>query len=125
MNYRVREYLIDLSSKGKTISYQELSNECKLGLDMSSPADRSEIAELLGELSTYEHQNRRPLLTAIVIAKRTQTQGDGFFRLGEQLGFGNWNILKKNLFDTQQISLCFDFWSNEDNYNNFRNIEYE
>ena len=26
MNYRVRKYLIDLASKEKTISYQELSN---------------------------------------------------------------------------------------------------
>lgn len=125
MNYRVREYLIDLCTKGKIISYQELSEECKLGLDMSSPGDRSKIAELLGEISTYEHQNKRPLLTAIVIAKRTHTQGDGFFKLGEQLGLGNWKTLKRNAFDAEQIRLCSEFWSNTENYNKYRNINYE
>lgn len=125
MNYRTREYLIDLCSKGKVIGYQELSDDCKLGLDMASPADRSKIAELLGEISTYEHHNKRPLLTAIVITKRTHTQGDGFFKLGEQLGYGQWKILKRDSFDMTQINLCFDFWSNKENYNKFRDINYE
>jgi hypothetical protein len=125
MNYRLREYLIDLCTKSKMISYQELSNECKLGLDMASPGDRAKIAGLLGEISTYEHHNKRPFLTAIVVAKGTTTQGDGFFKLGEQLGKGNWKILKRNAFDAEQIKLCFEFWSNKENYNKFRNIEYE
>ena len=94
MNYRLREYLIDLCAKGKTISYQILSNECKLGLDMSSPGDRAKIAGLLGEISTYEHSFGRPLLTAIVVTKKTQSEGDGFFKLGENLGFGPWQTLR-------------------------------
>lgn len=124
MNYQVREYLIDLCSKGKTIGYQELSNECNLDLDMSSPADRSKIAEMLGTISTYEHQHNRPLLTAIVIAKRTQVQGDGFFKLGDQLGFGNWKILKRDSFDIEQIKKCYEYWGNQENYTNYRNITY-
>lgn len=125
MNYLLREYLIDLCAKSKMISYQELSNECKLGLDMSSPPDRSKIAELLGTISTYEHHHKRPLLTAVVIAKRTHIQGDGFFKLGDQLGFGDWKMLKKDSFDIVQLNKCFDFWGNKENYNNFRNIKYE
>ncbi len=125
MNYRVREYLIDLSAKGKTISYQILSNECMLGLDMASPGDRSRIAELLGEISTYEHGYGRPLLTAIVVTKKTQSEGDGFYKLGEILGFGPWYTLKKSFFDVEQIKLCFEFWGNKENYINFRNIKYE
>ena len=124
MNYRVREYLIDLCSKGKLTSYQDLSDECKLSLDMSSPGDRSKIAELLGEISTYENHNKRSLLTAIVIAKRTHTQGDGFFKLGEQLGFGHWKNLKETSFDVTQINLCFEFWSSKENYDKFRKISY-
>ncbi len=125
MDYQLREYLIDLCVKGKTISYQILSNECKLGLDMASPGDRSKIAGLLGEISTYEHTYGRPLLTAIVVTKKTQSEGDGFYKLGEILGFGPWYTLKKNFFDVEQIKLCFEFWSNTVNYNNFRNIKYE
>lgn len=122
MNYRIREYIIDLAANGKTISYQELSNECQLGLDMSSPGDRSKIAGLLGDISTYEHNNNRPLITALVVAKGTTMQGDGFYKLAEQFGFGSWKILKRDLFDIQEIKRCFDFWKNKDNYTNHRNI---
>jgi len=125
MNYRLREYLIDLCAKGETISYQILSDQCKLDLDMASPGDRSKIAVLLVEVATYEHNNKRPLLTAIVIAKQTHKQGDGFFRLGEQFGYGNWQTLKENLFDKEQIKQCFEFWGSNENYSTYRNIKYE
>jgi len=125
MNYRVREYLIDLCTKGKMITYQELSNSCELGLDMHLPNHRAEIAKILGEISTFEHNNCRPLLTAIVVTKTKQTQGDGFFKLGELLEYGPWKSLKKNYFDIEQIKKCYEFWQIEENYENFRNINYE
>lgn len=86
--------------------------------NMSSPADRAKIASFFRTISIYENHHNRPLLTAVVIAKRTHIQGDGFFKLGDQLGFGDWKILKKVL-DIVQLNKCFEFWSNTDNYNNF------
>ena len=46
MNYRVREYLIDLAARGKIIYYQPLSDACNLGLDMqASEWDRARLVE--------------------------------------------------------------------------------
>ncbi len=125
MNYRVREYLIDLASKGKIIYYQQLSDACNLGLDMqASEWDRAEIGRILGEVSTYEHENGRPLISAIVLSKGSLYEGDGFFKLAEELGFGSWKTLRDSGFDMQQINACFDYWKNKDNYTNYRNITY-
>jgi hypothetical protein len=62
MNNKVRTYLIDLASKEKIITYQKLSDDCRLGLDMqASQYDRSEIGKILDEISIFEHNLARPL----------------------------------------------------------------
>jgi hypothetical protein len=55
------------------------------GLDMDNPAHRDEMRQLLGKISTYEHQQGRPMLTAIVVHKQDNIPGDGFFELARHL----------------------------------------
>ena len=56
------------------------------GLDMNNPADRDAMRRLLGDISTHEHRNGRPLLTAVVVHKQDNVPGHGFFELAQQLG---------------------------------------
>lgn len=56
------------------------------GLDMDNPADRDAMRRFLGEISTHEHRQGRPLLTAIVVHKQDNIPGHGFFELAQQLG---------------------------------------
>jgi len=126
MNYRVREYLIDLASKGKYIYYQQLSDACGLGLEMqASEWDRAEIGKILGEVSTYAHLNGRPLISAIVLSKGSLYEGDGFYKLGEELGFGPWKHLRDGDFAVKQMNDCYNFWKNNENYTRYRNINHE
>lgn len=121
MNYIVREYLIDLAAHRQTIGYQKLSDACHLGLDMqASQYDRTEIGKILGEISSFEHENGRPLISAIVVHQGTGYEGDGFYKLAEELGFGPWRTLRDSAFDAEQINLCFEFWNNHENYNNYK-----
>ncbi len=123
MNSIVREYLVELAANKKTITYQILSDNCHLGLDMSASAfDRAEIGRILGKISTYEHENGRPLISAIVITKGSGYEGDGFYKLAQELGFGPWKSLRDNAFDVMQINECFSFWSNPENYSNFKQL---
>ncbi|HOI29517.1 MAG TPA: hypothetical protein PLZ15_07110 [Melioribacteraceae bacterium] len=125
MNYRVREYLIDLAAKEKIIYYQQLSDACGLGLDMqASEWDRAEIGRILGEVSIYEHENGRPLISAIVLSKGSLYEGDGFYKLGEELGFGPWKYLRDGDFAIKQMKACYEFWKNKENYSKYRNITY-
>lgn len=56
------------------------------GLDMENPAHRDAIRQILGIISTYEHQHGRPMLTAIVVHKQDNVPGHGFFELAQHLG---------------------------------------
>jgi hypothetical protein len=123
MNARVRDYLIDLARRrtNQTISYQKLSDNCDLRLDMSNIAHRNEIAKILDEISSYEHANDRPLLSALVIRLNDAFEGYGFFKMAQRLGYGSWQTLKRNaLFEVQQITNCISFWSDDNNYKRFR-----
>ncbi len=124
INKKVRNYLIELSRKKfkQTVTYQKLSDDCKLDLNMQeNPSDRTYIGEILGLISTFEHENNRPLLSALVIRASDDYEGDGFYKLAEQLGFGNWKRLKKEgIFEAVQIKKCINFWENEQNHKKYK-----
>lgn len=117
MNELVRDHLIEIARKGKTITYQELSDQYKLGLIMrDSEYARAEIGRILAEISTFEHNNGRPLLSSLVITKGDNYQDDGFYKLCEGLGYGNWKKLKSDIsFEIGQMSACHDFWKLNNN----------
>jgi len=66
------------------ISYGEIAPLA--GLDMENPDDRNKLAEILGEISTHEHQQKRPLLSAVVILKGNNIPDQGFFTPAKKLG---------------------------------------
>lgn len=118
MNNKVRVYLIKKARKKQTCFYQELSDDCRLGLQMrESEFARAEIGRILGDISSFEHDNGRPLISALVISKGDNYQGDGFYKLAEDLGFGKWTKLKNDIsFEIGQMNACFEFWGDENNY---------
>lgn len=128
MNIIVREYLINRARKptNQTISYQELSDTCKLGLNMGIEFDRKEIGKILGEISRFEYsQNKeRPLISALVVTEGGGFKGgDGFYKLAEELGLGKWRDIKKEgiLYDIH-ITKSIAFWKDDKNYIEHKNI---
>ncbi len=119
---QVRSYLIELARSRRLITSQDLSNQCNLGLVMQeSEFARAEIGRILGEISTFEHNAGRPLLSVLVVTKGDNYQGDGFYKLCEQLGFGPWRQLKSDItFEVGHMNRCYDFWGNEANYSRYR-----
>jgi len=120
MHTIVRAYLIKLARKrfNQTVTYQKLSDDCKLGFNMQdNPSDRVAIASILDTISRYEHSFERPLLSALVIRASDGREGNGFYKLAEELGFGKWKYLKtKRAFEAEQITECIEFWSNDDKH---------
>lgn len=107
----VRQILISVASKRGIIKYSELCQKALLPLDMSIPAHRGEIGVILGNISRYEHNLRRPLLSSVVVTVGGE-QGDGFFKLAEELGFGDWKKLKRErLFEYDMMNKTHDYWS--------------
>ncbi len=120
MNETVRRKLIEVARRRgeQTITYQELSDACNLGLVMRvSEFDRAEIGRILGAISEFEHNQSRPLLSALVLTKGSGYEGNGFFKLCEELGFGSWKRLQKDeSFPITQMRRCYEFWKNDENY---------
>lgn len=108
---RVREILISVASNRSIIHYTELCRKATLKLDMGIPADRGKIGNILGNISSYEHELGHPLLSSIVITVNGE-QGDGFFRLAEELGYGDWQKLKKGKkIEYDMMNKTHDFWA--------------
>jgi hypothetical protein len=53
---------------------------------MDNVAHREEMRQILWKISTYEHQQGRPMLTAVVVLKQQNIPGHGFFELARNLG---------------------------------------
>jgi hypothetical protein len=118
MNEQVRLHLIEVARKKKTITYQQLSDQCKLGLVMQeSEFARAEIGRILGEVSIFEFNAGRPLISSLVITKGENYQGDGFYKLCEELGYGPWKKLRDDIsFEIGIMNMCYEFWGDHINY---------
>lgn len=80
----IYEVLKRVAREQRTTTYSDIAPLA--ALDMENPAHRDTIREILGKISTYERQNGRPMLTAVVVHKQDSRPGDGFFELAQHLG---------------------------------------
>jgi hypothetical protein len=77
MNQEVRKLLIDQCVKGQPIYYEEIGQI--LGLDLGLESQRQILSKTLGEISAFEHEQGRPLISSITIYKQKNDHGYGFF----------------------------------------------
>jgi hypothetical protein len=111
MNIKVRDYLIQKAFDAKTVTYQEVSDSCDLGLKMTDgDFPRAELGRILAEIGKFEFNNKRPILSSIVLKSKESIAGNGFFNLCEQLGIGSAKKLKAEDFHITQINESFSFW---------------
>lgn len=121
MDRDIRAKLIEYARIKRTLSYSQLNDQLQLGYDFNIKHDRKLIGDDLGDISCYEHSKRRPLLSALVVRKGSGHEGDGFYKLCEKLGYGDWRILRRSSeFDLKRQQECFDFWRSNDNYRRFQ-----
>lgn len=81
----MRDLLIETARHGDVIEYAPLGEQ--YDLDMGHPQHRIRIGEMLGEISRFEVLHGRPMLSSIVVhSGDDRLPGQGFFRLGLELG---------------------------------------
>src|SRR5437899_471369 len=79
----IYEKLRDVAAKEQVIFYHQVAPLA--ALDMSLANDRNQIAGILDEISTFEHQRGRPLLSVVVVQVETGRPGKGFYKLATRL----------------------------------------
>jgi len=100
--------LREIASRGKkTTTYQPIAE--MMGLDMGNPADRDRLSEMLGEISRFEHEHGRPLLSAVVVLQESGEPGAGFFTLARELGLQPPGE-EDYLFYARELKKVFEQW---------------
>lgn len=123
MEKEIRDKLIELARLRTTWSYSQLNEQLNLGLDFSLNQHRDLIGEWLGTISRHEFYRYRPLLSSLITHKYgRREQGDGFYKLCEELYGTQWEALKANKkWENSLIADCYTFWLNPEKYKQFKN----
>ena len=99
--------LVRLAKTGDaTTNYSTIAPLVKL--DISRADDRDEIGHLLGEISRFEHEAGRPLLSALVMYKDGDKPGRGFFELAKELGL--YDGKNDDAFFSEELTKVFKYW---------------
>lgn len=119
---RIRLQLIELARLKTPWSYSQLNEQLQLGLNFKNGYDRDLIGDWLGDISRHEYENKRPLLSALIIHQaKDREQGDGFYKLCEELYKKPWKELKANPdFEIEKMKECYSFWKDDNNYKKFK-----
>jgi len=126
MNEKVRAYLIEIArQKDRFAFYSDIVKDCGLGIDLKSESGRARFTKLLSDISEFEDNHHRPLLSSMAIYKDSNRNdhGDGFYIVAEKLKKGKFKKLKDDLYGFTEANECRKFWQNENNYNQFAKIE--
>jgi hypothetical protein len=75
--------LLSAARAQQAVHYSDVASI--VGLDMSNPPDRDYLGQLLGDISTAEAEEGRPMLSVVVLHKGENTIGQGFQKLGRML----------------------------------------
>lgn len=119
----IRAKLIELARLRTTWSYSQLNDQLQLNLNFSNLLDRDLIGDWLGEISVHEFNNGRPLLSCLITHQNgLREQGDGFYKLCEELFDNDWESLKVNKkWENQLIADCYEYWLIPANFKKFKN----
>lgn len=84
LNRAIYERLQKAARDEEIVTYSQIAPLAEL--NMSLDKDRAELGGILGDISTYEYNNGRPLLSVVALLAETYQPSGGFFRLAEKLG---------------------------------------
>ena len=105
----IYEKLKSVARDKKIIPYSDVAPLANLV--MSNPDHRKQLAEILCEISKYEHSQGRPMLSAVVTHKNDPIPGHGFFTLARELGLyrghGDMEFL------AEELKRVWSYWSNQ------------
>lgn len=102
---RVRAILVRTAQARTVIPYSTLAAEAYVG-DPHGPG----LAYLLGEVSTLEHAEGRPLLSAVAVYKDQTNVGSGFFEIANQLELLTSNSPRaRDQFWLNELRRCWDY----------------
>ena len=101
MREDIREKLIKVAKGKKTIYYSELG------------INRRWVGEIVGDISIYEREQGRPLLSAVVVRKDTKMPGEGFWGLTYETQSAKTGVDRRNFWKSE-LNKVYNYWQKHD-----------
>jgi hypothetical protein len=106
MHEQIYNFLVEVASRRDCTTYTELARMA--GFDASQAVDHAKLDAILAEISTFEHQQGRPLLSAVVLCDDANKTHLGFFTLARELGLNHDDDVE---FFIQELRRVHNYWS--------------
>ena len=109
--YKVYSALVDAARDQKKLTYPDVAKI--MGIAETGNYMAAETGHLLGEISENEHNNERPLLSAVVVKSKRGIPGPGFFILACQLHKLEEEATRerKKAFWDNELNQVYEIWS--------------
>ncbi len=105
----IRNELVDFVKIGDNdnsfVRYKPLAE--KFGLPFNNSYERDQLYHILGNISEYEYEHKRPMLSVIVVNDEYKP-GKGFFTLARRLGVPG--VVDEDGFALDERKRLFDYW---------------
>jgi hypothetical protein len=100
--------LLKAARKKESVSYEEIGQI----MDLEAHGGMAkEIGQLLGEINEDEHNNGRPMLSAVAVEPTTRMPGEGFFQFAKELSrFDGKTDEEKREFWRDEIQRVYEIW---------------
>ena len=83
INELIYARLKEVARAEQTITYGAIAPLAQL--DLENPGDRVRIAQILDAINRFEHSEKRPMLSAVVINADSNQPGEGFFTVAREM----------------------------------------
>ena len=113
MHQAIYEELKRVAKKQKKTTYKAIASMA--GLNLCNPEHWEELARILAEISTQEHNHGRPLLSVVVVLQEANMEkarpGNNFFTLARNLGlYSGHGELTDRAFFSKELSKVHASW---------------
>ncbi len=108
MDKEIRKLLIERAKLKAPVAYGVIMQQ--LELNNSIPEHRNQLSYELAEISRFEHENGRPMLSAMAMHEGLKSFGNGFYALAEELNYGKASELERQEFGAEMQRRCNEYW---------------
>ena len=111
VNQPIYDELLRVAQRRGLTTYSDVGPLADLSMDVD--ADRDAISKILEEIARHEEEQRRPMLTAVVVHRGDDNNpGEGFFAIATELGRygGSRNQLRRLEFWVSTVGEVHAHW---------------
>ena len=111
---RARDLLVATARQRSVVHYRPVADI--LGIVTERLDHCPELAQALDDISTFEHERGRPLLSVVVVHKAedqhevTMQPGDGFFKMAKRNGVQPPDVDDVDFFIVE-LNRAYDYWA--------------